>query len=73
MPEHILVFGDRAPIPPIGMEFDGISGGILIQLGARSPKLGPNVGRIFRPFGDGLDLHVAVDTDTSTSLLLAGR
>ena len=73
VPEHILVFGDRPPIPALGMEFDGVASGILHEFGTCRPEFGSNLGRIFRSFGDGLDLDVAIDADPSSRFLLAGR
>mmetsp|Transcript_32485 Transcript_32485/g.95752 ORF Transcript_32485/g.95752 Transcript_32485/m.95752 type:complete len:230 (+) Transcript_32485:515-1204(+) len=73
MAEHVFVFGDVAPIPILRGEFDGIPGGIAVQLGTGRPHLLAGDGRIFGTFGNWLDLHVVVDADSTAGLLLPGR
>jgi hypothetical protein len=44
VPEHILVFGYRPPIPTLGVKFDGVAGGILHEFGTCRPEFGSNLG-----------------------------
>lgn len=73
MPQHVFIFGHRAPVPSFGMIFDGVPSSIGIQFGTGRPQLLSDFGRIFRSFGDGLHFDVTIDADTTTARFRLAR